>query len=82
MGGIHLMSVEGAESSWTAAYYHVWALRCVPRHIILLSTNNPRFVLTQYHLISDWASAFCTGGTCERAAEMAKGVPKRVLSKA
>jgi hypothetical protein len=76
------MSVEGAESSWTTAYYDVRALIYLPRRTILLSTTSPRFFPVQCHMISAWESASPTGGPCERTVEMAKGVPKRVLSKA
>jgi hypothetical protein len=77
-----LMSVEGAGSSWTTAYYDERALIYVPRRTILLSTTTPRFFPVQSHMIPDYASASRTGGTCVRTVEMAKGVPKRVLSKA
>jgi hypothetical protein len=53
MSGIHLMSVEGAESSCTTAYYDERTLIYLPRRIILLSTTTLRFVSTQCRLIPD-----------------------------
>jgi hypothetical protein len=41
MGGMHLMSVQGAESSWTTAYYDERALIYVPKtHNITINNNH------------------------------------------